>query len=128
MTDFNKLQDRIIMEIKNSFYNTPSFGVKIKTESLFETTSKKIFHNTGIIGFKEVCFAFGKTKFPGHWGYAKQSEPLVKQILDKYPEIAKATAEIKELVKNNPNITKTELERKIRPIIEKFGDSVDIII
>ena len=96
------------MEIRNTL-NSPNFGVRIKTESIFETTTQKIFYNTGIDGFKEVYLALGSKKFPGHLGYAKQTEPIAAKIMEKYPEIAKATAQIKEIIKNNPNLSKTEL-------------------
>jgi hypothetical protein len=115
------------MEIKNSL-NSPSFGIKIKTESVFETTTQKIFYNTGTDGFKEVYLALGSNKFPGHLGYAKQTEPIAEKIMKKYPEIAKVTAQIKEIIKNNPNLSKTELAQQIAPLIKGFGDKIDITI
>ena len=109
------------MEIKNSL-NSPNFGIKIKTESVFETTTQKIFYNTGTDGFKEVYLALGSNKFPGHLGYAKQTEPIAEKIMKKYPEIAK------EIIKNNPNLSKTELAQQIAPLIKGFGDKIDITI
>ena len=115
------------MEKINPIYS-PSFGIKIKTESVLETTAEKIFYNTGTDGFKEVYTALGNTKFPGNLGYAKQTRPIAQKILKKYPEIAKATDEIKNIIKNNPNIKKSELAQKIQPIVDRFGETIDIVI
>lgn len=115
------------MEIKN-VKNSPNFGVLIKTTSILETTTRRIIYNTGIDGFKEVYTALGYNKFPGHLGYAKQTEPLAKKILMKYPEIAKATSEINEIINGNPHITKNELALKVNPIVERLGENIDIEI
>jgi hypothetical protein len=48
--------------------------------------------------------------------------------MKKYPEIAKATAQIKEIIKNNPNLSKTELAQQIAPLLKGFGDKIDITI
>lgn len=115
------------MEIKNNTYN-PYFGIKIKTESVLETTSLKIFHNTGINGMKEVYTAFKGTKFPGHVGYKGHAEILGKEIMKKYPEIAQATKEIQEIAKQNPFLKKEDFAAKIRHIVNRFGDTVDITL
>ncbi|MBR6301748.1 hypothetical protein IKR55_03320 [bacterium] len=115
------------MEKINPIYS-PSFGIKIKTESVLETTAGKIFYNIGTNGFKEVYTALGNTKFPGHLGYAKQTRPIAQEILKRYPEIAKATDEITDIVKKNPKLKKSELAQKIQPIIDRFGETIDIVI
>ena len=115
------------MEIK-SVKNSPNFGIQIKTTSILEATTQRIIYNSGIDGFKEVYFAFCKRKFPGHPGFARQTRPMAEKILTKYPEIAKATSEINEIVKNNPNISKNELALRTKPIIERLGENIDIEI
>ena len=115
------------MEISNTKIS-PNFGVKIKTASVLEATTRKIIYNTGVDGFKEICFAFGKTNFPGHLGYAKQAQPFVKKILDKYPNIAQAAEQINKIIKDNPEITKSELAKQVQPIIDKLGETIDITI
>lgn len=108
----------------------PSFGVKISTPSVFEVTSMKIFHNDGVEGFKEVTNALldKPIKATGAKGYKYYADMFGKQILAKYPEIAKATEEIKKVVAQNPFIPKRELEQRINPIINKFGSTVDITL
>ncbi len=115
------------MKVSNHPYK-PYFGVKIKTESVLEATSMKIFHNTGADGLKEVYHALEGNKFPGHVGYKGHAEILGQKIMKKYPEIEKATREILEISENNPNIKKSEFEEKIRHIVSRFGDTIDITL
>lgn len=108
--------------------NSPNFGVKLNTGSVLEVTSMKIFQNEGIKGFKEVTEALNPVpiKFVGNRGYRYYAKIIGEKIIKKYPEIAQATAQIREIAKNNPYFTKAELNQKIQPIIEKLGQEIDI--
>ncbi len=116
-----------IQPLQNNNQN-PAFGAKISTPSVFEVTSMKIFHNDGVEGFKEVTNALldKPIRATGAKGYKYFANMFGKQIMEKYPEIAKATEEIKNIVAQNPFISKMELEHKINPIIKKFGSTIDI--
>lgn len=118
-----------IQPLQNNNPNT-SFGAKISTPSVFEVTSMKIFHNDGVEGFKEVTKALldKPIKATGAKGYKYYANIFGKQIMEKYPEIAKATEDIKNIVAQNPLISKLELEHRINPIIKKFGPTIDIIL
>ena len=111
-----------IQPLQNTNPNT-SFGAKISTPSVFEVTSMKIFHNDGVEGFKEVTKALldKPIKATGAKGYKYYANLFGKQIMEKYPEIAK-----KNIVAQNPLISKLELEHRINPIIKKFGPTIDI--
>lgn len=88
-----------IQPLQNTNQNT-SFGAKISTPSVFEVTSMKIFHNDGVEGFKEVTKALldKPIKATGAKGYKYYANIFGKQIMEKYPEIAKATEDIKILL------------------------------
>lgn len=112
----------------NTHATNPYFGIKIKTQSVLEATSMKIFHNTGADGLKEVYFALEGTKFPGHVGYKGHAEILGQKIINKYPEIKKATQEILEISEKYPLLNKIEFEKRIQHIVNRFGDTIDITI
>lgn len=110
--------------------NQPSFGIKLNTASVLESTSMKIFKNDGITGFKEVTQAFSPKpiKAVGNRGYKYYAKMYGEQIVEKYPEIAAATAQILKIIRDNPDLKKAELYNKIRPIINSLGEEVDITI
>jgi len=118
------------MEINNKITNTPYFGIKLNTASVLETTSQRIFYNTGTDGFKEVIFALNDKPFKatGSKGYVYFAKVIGKQITDKYPEIAEATKKILKIYEENPDVKKAEVAKKIQPIIDKLGQTVDITI
>jgi hypothetical protein len=113
----------------NNNYTIP-FGVKIKTSSILEATTMRFLNDEGIKGFKEVTNALNDKpiRAVGNRGYRYYADIFGKQICDKYPNIAKATEEIKLLIKENPNIKNSELKEKIKPFIEKLGNEIDINI
>ena len=51
-----------------------------------------------------------------------------EKITQKYPQIKRATEEIKKIIKENPNISKSELYNKSKPIINSLGNEIDITI
>ena len=51
-----------------------------------------------------------------------------RKIISKYPDIAKATDEIKNITEKNPQIKKAELREKIQPILDRIGKEIDITI
>ena len=48
-----------------------NFNAKLRTASVLETTTGRIFENTGVVGMKEVFLAFNdkQMKAPGNRGY-----------------------------------------------------------
>ena len=111
-------------------YNLPNFKAKIDTASVFEVTCMKIFKNEGIEGFKKVVNALRSEpiKATGHRGYAYHARITGDKIKNKYPEIAKASDEITKIINQNPDIKKKDLYEKISPIINRFGETLDIIL
>lgn len=117
------------MKISTHYIDT-SFKAKIDTASVFEVTCMKIFKNDGIEGFKKVVNTLRSEpiKATGHRGFAYHARIMGDRIKDKYPEIAKASDEIIEIANQNPNIKKQDFYAKILPIIDKFGETIDITL
>ncbi len=114
------------MNIKNN--NNIYFGEKFETGKILEVTTQKIFYSEGFSGPKEVITKLhGKTAI-GNRGYKYLAEIIGKKITDKYPEIKKATNQIKEIIKNNPNIAPKDLRNKTKPILEELEKEIDIVI
>ena len=117
-----------------TYLNTSNinFGAKLQTISVLESTTGRIIGDNGIEGLRSVILAFpqayGKRKSPGHKGYRFHAMEIGKKIMAKYPEIATATEKINEIVSNNPNINKYNLQKEITPILNQFGKELDIII
>lgn len=107
-----------------------TFGTKLETAKVLEVTSQRIFQSDGIEGCKEVVNALSPTpiKAVGHKGYRHYAVMFGKEIVDKYPEIAKATDEINKITEKNPYISKSELNKKVQPLIDEIGHEIDITI
>ena len=118
------------MFIQNNHNNSLNFGVRLDTGKVLETTSLKIFQSVGTDGFRDVIKALNDKpiKATGARGYRYFAEKIGKQITEKYPEIKSATDEIKAIVAAQPDIKKTDLMAKIRPIIDKLGAEIDITL
>ena len=118
-----------IMKIQNN-RNNINFGVKLDTAKVLEVTSMKIFRSDGIEGCKEVVHALNDKpiKAAGNRGYKYYAEIIGKQITEKYPQKAEATAKISEITSQNPNIKKAELNKQVEPLIAKIGNVIDIEI
>ena len=118
------------MFIQNNHNNSLNFGVRLDTGKVLETTSLKIFQSVGTDGYRDVIKALNDkpVKATGSKGYRYFAEKIGKQITEKYPEIKSATDEIKALVAAQPDIKKSELNEKIRPIIDKLGAEIDITL
>lgn len=117
------------MEINNT--SKINFSAKIPTVKVFETTCLKLIESNDISELKSVLNTFGvmgERKSPGHQGYRHYLKQISDKILEKYPDIKEATNKINLLIKNNPYIKRTDLQSEIKPILEKFGEEIDIII
>lgn len=117
------------MQVNNQSYN-PSFQVKLSTISVLETTSMKIISDNGVFGVRDVIMALNKTPFKatGSKGYAYYAKNIGEAIVNKYPNIACATQQIMQILKEKPNISKQELRAKLEPIVKELGEVVDITI
>ena len=113
--------------IKN---NKISFGTRLETGKVLEVTSQKIFYSNGIEGVREVVKALSEKpiKATGHRGYKYFAEQIGGKILQNYPDIAKATEKINQIINTNPNITKDALAKEIFPLIDEIGKEIDITI
>lgn len=123
-------KDFLIMLIQNNYNKSPNFGVKLNTGKVLETTTLKIFQSVGMDGCRDVIKALNDRpiKATGCRGYRYYAEKIGKQITEKYPAIKAATEEIKSIVARQPDIKKSELNEKIRPIIERLGAETDITL
>lgn len=91
-----------------------NFGARLETAKVLEVTAQKIFQSDGIEGCKEVVNALNSTpiKATGHKGYRYFAQEIGRKIISKYPDIAKATDEIK-------NITEKILKSKKQNYVKK---------
>jgi translation initiation factor 2 alpha subunit (eIF-2alpha) len=113
----------------NSLKPAPSFGINIKTVNILEATTMKIFYNDGIDGMKNVVKSLEKNstkKNVGCRGYKYYAQNYGEQIVKKYPNIAKATDEIKLIIENNKSLKKKDLFELIKPVVNKLGENIDI--
>lgn len=117
-----------IQSIQNSGYS-PNFGIKLDTSNVLEVTSRKMINGNGVNGMKDVFLKLHPSKenrvgCRGYFGYAKE---IGQKIMEKYPEIKKATDSITEIYnkyQNNPQ----KLKRECKNIIDKIGNEVDITL
>ncbi len=118
------------MDIRLRNRELVNFGIKLETAKVLEVTSQKIFASDGLNGVSEVIQALSKEpiKATGKKGYRYFAIQTGNAIIEKYPQIAEATAEINKITAQNPYITKTELNQKVRPLIDKIGKEIDITI
>ncbi len=118
------------MDIRLRNRELVNFGIKLETAKVLEVTSQKIFASDGLNGVREVIQALSKEpiKATGNKGYRYFAIQTGNAIIEKYPQIAEATAEINKITAQNPYITKTELNQKVRPLIDKIGKEIDITI
>ena len=110
--------------------NNISFGVKLRTISVFESTSGKIFGDNSVEGFKELINAFpdyiGERRATGGRGYVYYAKLIGDAITQKYPEIDETNREIMNIISKNQYAKKSELQEKIFPLLEKYGETLDI--
>ena len=118
------------MKIQN--HSNINFGIKLNTGNVLEVTSLKIFQSDGITGIKDVVNTLnGKpANFScyGHKGFKYQAKQIGAKIMDKYPEIKSATDEIISITNKNPDMSKSELNDAVKPLIENLGKEIDITI
>ena len=110
--------------------NPVNFGIKLETAKVLEVTSQRIFESDGIEGVRDVIKALSNEpiKATGSKGYRYFAIKTGREIITKYSQIAEATEEINRIAARNPYITKSELNQKIRPLIDKIGNEIDITI
>jgi len=110
--------------------NNISFGVKLRTISVFESTSGKIFGDNSVEGFKEVINAFpdyfGERMATGGRGYVYYAKQIGDAIIQKYPEINETNRQIMNIISKNQYAKKSELQKEIFPLLEKYGETLDI--
>lgn len=107
-----------------------SFQQKYKTGAILQLTCFKTFEPEGFDSMiKTVRSLYGEMpKYLGSQGYRKYARILSEKILPKYPQIAEATKEINTIIEQNPKILPKELREKVKPVIEKLGEEIDIVI
>ena len=115
------------MIIKNT---NISFGQKYPTIKVLEITSQKILDSEGVLGYMTTLRQIKPDipKYPGHLGFRYYACLAGKDIMDKYPEIKKASEEINNIAAESPLLNSVALGEKVQPIIDRFGKEVDIII
>ena len=118
------------MNIQNNYHNNINFGVKLDSRKVLEVTSKKIFYSVGTDGIRDVIKALHPTpiKATGAKGYRYYADLYGEKIMDKYPDIAKATSDVIRIADENKFIKKTELAQLIQPVINRLGKEVDIVV
>ena len=87
------------MQINNS--SDINFGAKLPTVNVLETTCLRTMKSETIVDLKPVIDAFGRMdgkKATGHVGYRYYIEQIGKDIVQKYPQIAEAPADIKSFI------------------------------
>ena len=115
-----KVQDR---------QNNVNFGIKLDTRKVLEVTSKKIFYSTGTDGIRDVIKALHPTpiKATGAKGYRYYADVYGAKIVEKYPDIAAATADVIKIANENKFIKKAEFAQLLQPVVDRLGKEVDII-
>lgn len=118
------------MLIENNTSNL-YFGVKLSTVNVLETTCLRTMTSETISDLKPVIDAFGRMngkKATGHVGYRYYLKKIGDDIVQKYPQIADATRDIKSFIVNNPKASKSEIYNYSQQYIDKLGETIDIII
>lgn len=115
------------MKIQNT--NNLNFNAKYDTAKILQITTQKIFEKDGMDGHIDTLKKLydPMPKYLGCRGYRGIAQVLSEKILAKYPQIAQATEEIKNIIAQNKT-SSNELREKILPIIERIGKEVDIVI
>ena len=115
------------MNINNN-HGKINFGHKFETYKVLEVTTQKILKSEALAGPKEVISILSEkdtSKGIGNRGYKHLAMIIGEKITQKYPQIKRATEEI---IKENPNISKSELYNKSQLIINSLGNEIDITI
>lgn len=116
----------------NSITPNLYFGKKFDTINVLEVTTQRILGNNGLEGSKKIIKALSedcnKNIGIGNRGYKYYAEILGRKIIEKYPEIRKATDEINAILEKEPYIKKQKLQQKIQPILKQLNTEIDITI
>lgn len=110
-------------------YN-PSFGTKFNTVKILEASTLKCIESEGIQELKPLIDTFWDKPFKAasNRGYRYYLQEISKKIMKNYPDIEKATNEIKEYVQKNPTANRKNLQNFVEPIVKKLGQEIDINI
>lgn len=110
----------LIMHITNK---RQSFGVKLKTFDVLETTSLRLFQGHGMTGVKSVIGALHTEpiKATGKVGYKHFAQNLSEKITKKYPLINDYSQKLNSAPqKDIPSI--------LNEALSKLGKEIDIVI
>ena len=106
-----------------------NFGVKVNTFHVIELTTLKVFENDGFLGMTNTMKKlYNIPNETGSKGYRYYAKLVGNKIQKKYPNIACITKIVKELIQQNPNMTKNELHNRVCSLINKIGEDIDIEI
>ncbi len=112
----------------NSYDRRTNFGIKYKTENILEIVSGEPLSKIGRYENAKQFVSNFYTGATGHFGYWKRAQLYVPKILQKYPAIESAANEIALIRKSYPQISEIELRKKVKPLITKLGQEIDIEI
>ena len=107
-----------------------NFGQLYPTAKVLEVTTKKIFEPDGVTGYIETLKSIhgNVPRYTGHQGYRRYADEVSEKILAKYPEIAKATADIIEIAEHHSSPFAKDLKIKVQPVLDRFEKEIDIVI
>jgi len=117
------------MKIQAINTNT-NFGTTLDTAKMLEVTSGKIFRSIGTDGWRDVVNALRDEPITatGYKGYRYFAGVYGEKICKKYPKVAQATEEVNKIFAECPNAPKEVLNQRIQPIIDRLGETIDIVV
>ncbi len=106
-----------------------NFQATVKTMDLLSLTTMKAFCDDGFEGMiRTLKTLYPVPRYVGNQGYRHYIKILTEQIESKYSEIADSTRVAKQIITENPSADKKTLQDKLRPIINKIGEEIDIVV
>lgn len=110
--------------------NNSNFKAKYNTGKILQITTQKIFEPDGMSGHIDTLKKLHgpMPKYLGCRGYKGIALDLTEKILAKYPQIAEATEVINNIINTSKISSPEELKERIKPIIDKLGNEIDIVI
>lgn len=107
-----------------------TFGTKFSTVEVLELTTLRRINSECISAQKKFIDEFWDKPFKaaGNRGYRYYMQIIGEKIMNKYPEIAKATEDIQNYLKHNPEASKNDLKEFVKPITAKLGNEIDITL
>lgn len=107
-----------------------TFGTKFNTVEVLELTTLRRINSECISEQKKFIDEFWDKPFKaaGNRGYRYYMQIIGEKIMNKYPEIAKATKDIENYLKHNPEASKNDLKEFVKHITDKLGNEIDITL